>query len=178
MERLTKAALATGGAAVLLLGGAGTLAFWTDEGLATGTDLTAGTLTMTDGTCGDWTLDGGDAITEGIVPGDTVTADCALTLGGTGDHLALGDITVSAPTWAEVNALTGVLEVDVESATLDAVELTLPLTEPVAVEAASDLVVTIAATFPEDSGNDTQALTASLEDVTVQVTQAHVDSTP
>jgi hypothetical protein len=44
----------------------------------------------------------------------------------------------------------------------------------VAVEAASDLVVTVAATFPEESGNDTQALTATLEDVTVQVTQAHL----
>ncbi|WP_275001188.1 alternate-type signal peptide domain-containing protein [Promicromonospora iranensis] len=177
MERLTKAALATGGAAVLLLGGAGTLAFWTDEGLATGTDVTSGTLTVTDGTCGAWTLDGGGTVAGGIVPGDTVTADCALTVGGTGDHLALGDITVSAPTWAETNALTGALEVAVDGATLDGTELTLPLTDPVAVEAASDLVVTVAATFPEDSGNDTQALTASLEDVTVQVTQAHLAPT-
>lgn len=178
MERLAKAALATGGAAALLLGGAGSLAFWTDDGLATGTDLVAGSLSVTDGACGDWILDGGGPVTEGVVPGDTLTADCALTVGGTGDHLALGDITVSAPTWAEDNALTGALAIAVDSATLDGVELTLPLTDPVAVEAASDLVVTVAATFPEDSGNETQALTATLEDVTVQVTQAHVVPVP
>ncbi|MFI6425869.1 alternate-type signal peptide domain-containing protein [Promicromonospora sp. NPDC050880] len=178
MERLTKAALATGGAAALLLGGAGTLAFWTDDGLATGTDVTSGTLTMTDGACGDWTLDGGGAVTEGIVPGDTVTTDCALTVGGTGDHLALGDITVTAPTWAEDNALTAVLDVAVSGATLDGAPVTLPLAEPVPVEAASDLVVTVAATFPDDAGNETQALTAALEDVTVQVTQAHLVPAP
>ncbi|MDR7385361.1 alternate-type signal peptide domain-containing protein [Promicromonospora iranensis] len=174
MERLTKAALATGGAAVLLVSGAGTLALWTDEGLATGTDDTSGTLAVTDGTCGAWTFDGGGAVTEGIVPGDTVVADCALTVGGTGVHLALDDITVSAPTWAETDALTGALEVAVDGATLDGAALTLPLTDPVAVEAASDLVVTVAATFPEASGDHTQALTATLEDVTVQVTQGHL----
>lgn len=174
MERLTKAAFATGGAAVLLLGGAGTLAFWTDDGLATGTDVTSGELAVTDGACGEWTLDGGGAVTEGIVPGDTITMDCALTVGGTGDHLALGDITVTAPAWTEANPLTDALEVAIDGATLDDTPLTLPLEEPVTVEAASDLVVTVAATFPEDAGNDTQALTASLENVTVQVTQAHL----
>jgi alternate signal-mediated exported protein len=174
MERLTKAALATGGAAALLLGGAGTMAFWTDEGLATGTDVTSGTLAVTDGACGDWTLDGGGAVTEGIVPGDTVTTSCALTVGGTGDHIALGDITVTAPAWAETNALTGALDVAVDGATLDGTPLVLPLVEPVAVDAASALVVTVAATFPTESGNDTQALTATLQNVTVQVTQAHL----
>lgn len=178
MERLTKAALATGCAAAILLGGAGTLAFWTDEGISTGTDVASGTLAVTDGACGDWTLDGGGAVTEGIVPGDTVTTDCALTVGGTGDHLALGDITVTAPTWAETNALTAVLTVDVESATLDGAELTLPLVDPVTVEAASDLVVTVSAEFPEDSGNETQALTATLDSVAVQVTQAHLVPAP
>lgn len=104
----------------------------------------------------------------------TVTADCTLTVAGTGDHIALGDITVTAPTWAETNALTGVLDVAVDGATLDGTPLVLPLTEPVTVDATSALVVTVAATFPGDAGNDTQALTATLENVTVQVTQAHL----
>lgn len=178
MERLTKAALATVGAAALLVGGAGTLAFWTDDGLSTGTDVTAGSLAVTDGVCGEWTLDGGGAVTDGIVPGDTITTNCSLTVAGVGDHIALSDITVSAPTWAADNALTAVLDVGTESATLDGAELTLPLTEPVPVAAASPLVVTVSAEFPADSANDTQGLIAALEDVTVQVTQAHVVPAP
>lgn len=174
MNRLTKAAIAAGGAAVLLLGGATTLAYWTADGTATGTDVTAGTLTMSDGECGAWALDGGGAVSAGIVPGDTVTSTCAMTVGGTGDHLALGDITVSSPTWETENALTGALELSISSATLAGQELTLPLAEPVAVSASDELLVTLEATFDETAGNETQTLTAALQDVTVQVTQAHV----
>lgn len=174
MERLTKAALATAGAATLLVGGAGTLAFWTAEGSATGTPVTSGTLTMTDGACAEWVLDEGGAVAEGIVPGDTITTDCTMEIGGTGDHLGLGDIAVTGPTWSDTNALTEALEVAVDGATLDGTELTLPLEEPVALAGPSELVVTVAATFPEDAGNDTQGLTAALADVTVQVTQDHV----
>lgn len=174
MERLTKAALATAGAAALLVGGAGTLAFWTAEGSATGTDVTSGTLTLADGACADWELDGGGAVTEGIVPGDTVTTDCTMALDGTGDHLGLSAITVTEPAWTETNALTGALELAVDSATLDGAEVTLPLAESVPVTGPSDLVVTVAATFPEDAADDTQALTATLEAVTVSVVQDHV----
>ncbi len=173
MNRLTKAAIATGGAALLLLGGAQTLAYWTAEGTATGIDVTAGTLTMTDGTCGDWTLDGGGAVTEGIVPGDTLTTMCTMTVGGTGDHLALGDITVSTPGWLADNALTASLEVSVASATLGGAALVLPLVEPVPVSASDELQVVVEAVFDEAATNDTQGLTAALEDITVQVTQAH-----
>lgn len=174
MERLTKAALATAGAAALLVGGAGTLAFWTAEGSATGTDVTAGTLTMTDGTCAEWTLDGGGAIVEGIVPGETITTDCTMEIDGTGDHLGLSDITVTDPTWAETSPLTEALEVTVDGATLDGADLTLPLAEPVALAGPSELVVSVAATFSEEAADDTQTLTAALTDVTVQVTQDHV----
>ncbi|MEL7974887.1 alternate-type signal peptide domain-containing protein [Isoptericola sp. F-RaC21] len=178
VNRLTKAAIAVGGAAVLLVGGAQTIAYWTAQGTATGSDVTAGTLTMTDGDCGDWTLDGGGAVTDGIVPGDTVTSTCTLALGGTGDHLALGDITVSAPTWAEENALTGALDLSLASATLGGETLTLPLADPVPVGESDSLVVNLEAVFDTAAANDTQGLTAALEDVTVQVTQAHVSPTP
>jgi alternate signal-mediated exported protein len=178
VNRLTKAAIAVGGAAVLLVGGAQTIAYWTAEGTATGTDVSAGTLTMTDGACGEWTLDGGGAVTDGIVPGDTVTTTCSLTVGGTGDHLALGEITVSSPTWGADNALTEALDLSLTSATLGGDTLTLPLTDPVPVGASSPLVVSLEAAFDTAAGNDTQALTAALEDVTVQVTQAHVVPAP
>jgi alternate signal-mediated exported protein len=173
MERLTKAALATGGAAALLLGGAGTLAFWTAEGTATGSDVVSGSLTMTDGECGDWTLDGGGPVVEGIVPGDTVTSECTLAVSGTGDHIALGDVEVSEASWVETNDLTAALVLDAASATLDGAPLTLPIAEPVAVNADSELVVTVSATFPEGATTG-QGLTATLSDVTVTVTQDHL----
>ncbi|GAA1986548.1 hypothetical protein GCM10009718_24960 [Isoptericola halotolerans] len=174
MRRLTKAALATGAGALLLLGGAQTLAYWTADGTATGTDVTAGTLTMTDGACGDWLLETGVPVAEGIVPGDTLTTTCTLTVGGTGDHLALGEITVSDPTWAEANALTASLDVSLAGATLGGAELDLPLAEPAPFSGTQDLVVSVEAVFDTAAGNDTQALTAALDDVTVQVTQAHL----
>ncbi|MCK0115554.1 alternate signal-mediated exported protein [Isoptericola sp. CG 20/1183] len=173
MKRLTKAALATGGGALLLLGGAQTLAYWTADGTATGTDMTAGTLTMSDGTCGEWLLDDGTPVTEGIVPGDTLSTTCTLAVGGTGDHLALGEITVSDPAWAEANALTAALDVSLAEATLGGTALTLPLVEPVPVAATDELVVSVDAVFDTTAGNDTQGLVAALEDITVQVTQAH-----
>jgi alternate signal-mediated exported protein len=174
MKRLTKAALATGAGAVLLLGGIPTIAYWTADGTATGTDVTSGTLTMSDGACDDWLLDDGTPVTEGIVPGDTVTSTCTLAISGTGDHLALGEITVSNPAWVEENALTTALDISPTAATLGGTELTLPLAEPVPVEADDELVVTVEAVLDEAAGNDTQDLTAALDDITVQVTQAHV----
>ncbi|GAB6937817.1 hypothetical protein JCM11754A_13410 [Isoptericola variabilis] len=178
VNRLTKAAIAVGGAAVLLVGGAQTIAYWTAQGTATGSDVTAGTLTMSDGACGDWTLDGGGSVAAGIVPGDTVTTTCTLAVGGTGDHLALGEITVSSPTWEAENALTGALDLTLTSATLGGETLELPLTEPVPVGETDSLVVNLEAAFDTAAGNDTQTLTAALEDVTVQVTQAHVVPAP
>lgn len=174
MNRLTKAALAAGAGALLLLGGAQTLAYWTADGTATGTDVTAGTLTMSDGACGDWLLDDGTPVTEGVVPGDTLTTTCTMTLGGTGDHLALGEITVSDPTWVEDNALTASLDVSLTGATLGGAALALPLTEPAPFSGTEDLVVSVEAVFDAAAGNDTQTLTAALDDVTVQVTQAHL----
>ncbi len=116
MERLTKAAIATGGAAVLLLGGAGTMAYWTAEATATGSDMTSGTLTATAGVCTDWEFDasdGGDGTVDGtpavelIVPGDVLATSCTVTVTGTGDHLAVtAALGPDAATWAEENLLT------------------------------------------------------------------------
>ena len=51
MNRSTKGAIAAGAAAVLLMGGAGSLAFWTADGDVDGGTVTAGTLSLTDLEC-------------------------------------------------------------------------------------------------------------------------------
>lgn len=99
MKKSTKGAVAAGGAAVLLMGGAGTLAFWTATGDAEGGVINAGTLTLTAGSCdADWVYAVGQAGAGSpvsvFVPGDVVTKECTFTVGATGDNLSA---TVDAP---------------------------------------------------------------------------------
>lgn len=93
MKKSTKGAVAAGGAAVLLLGGAGSLAYWTASGSVDGGSITSGTLTLSAGTCGDWTYADTSTVSL-IVPGDTVTKTCSFTISATGDHL---EATLDAP---------------------------------------------------------------------------------
>ncbi len=67
MKKATKGAIAAAGAGVLLLGGAGTLAYWTADGAAAGSDITAGDLDLTAGTCSGWTYASGAAGTGAAV---------------------------------------------------------------------------------------------------------------
>jgi len=109
MDRLTKAAIATGGAAVLLLGGAGTMAYWTASPTVTGTDFTSGTLSATGGECLPWTYavgaDAGTAVAL-VVPGDKVKSTCSVTVSGTGDHLKVTAAMQGSAGWETENPLT------------------------------------------------------------------------
>lgn len=102
MKKTTKGALAVSAAGVLLLGGAGTLSYWTDTATVTGGSLSAGELDLEQVSCdSDWMLDGaggaGGALAGRLlVPGDTVTKTCEYTLTATGDHLEL-DLAVNGP---------------------------------------------------------------------------------
>jgi alternate signal-mediated exported protein len=93
MERVTKAAIATGAAAILLLGGAGTLAYWNQGGQSTIGGLTTGNLSADNQVCTDWTYANGSAegtaVVNGLVPGDEVTVTCTIDVTGKGDHLGI-----------------------------------------------------------------------------------------
>ncbi|MCL2455298.1 MAG: alternate-type signal peptide domain-containing protein [Micrococcales bacterium] len=184
MERLTKAAVATGGAALLLLGGVGTVAYWTASGTATGTQISSGNLTVTDGTCGAWqysAADGGGAV-DYVVPGDTVETTCTLTVSGEGTNLGITADLAAPATFEETNALATALgpSLAVSSVELDGVTVpTQGLNLNASGASPHTLTVTLTAQFPygtsTDPGNDTQDLTATLSDVTVSVVQT---STP
>ena len=184
MERLTKAAVATGGAAVLLLGGAGTMAYWTATATATGSGMTSGTLTATGSTCTDWEFaaaDGGDGTVDGtpavglIVPGDIVASSCTVTVTGTGDHLAVTAALAGDTAFAETNPLTADMTLATGDVTVDGAPAPaegIDLSDG----AAHTIQVVVTATFPygdatDISANDTQDLTATLSDVTVTVEQ-------
>ena len=96
MNKSTKGALAAGAAAILLLGGAGSLAYWNATQDAGTADIKSGNITLSAPDCTtadgshDWQLDNGDTYVPGttkVVPGDTISKVCDMTLVLTGEHI-------------------------------------------------------------------------------------------
>jgi alternate signal-mediated exported protein len=108
MNKATKGALAVAAAGSLMLGGAGSLAYWTNSGTISGGNITSGHLKLvpTDGgvngaECASWKLGSADFdLTTGkISPGDTLTRACTYSVDMTGTDLtAKFDVTVGALT--------------------------------------------------------------------------------
>ena len=103
MKKSTKGAFAAGSAAVLLMGGVGTLAYWNDSETVTGTTIGSGRLDLEVVDCDDWQLDadggaGGDLGSREIVPGDSLTKTCTYTLTAEGDHLE-ASLGITTPNW-------------------------------------------------------------------------------
>ena len=82
MKKSTKGTLAASAAAVLLLGGLGTHAAWSQGQVVGGTDINTGHLSLVTVSCGDWQLKVGtvtsvyNAATHLFVPGDLLTRVC------------------------------------------------------------------------------------------------------
>ena len=185
MNRLTRAAVATTSAALLLLGGAGTLAYWTGTGTATGTALNSGSLTVTDGTCDAWTFtaaDGGGTPTD-IIPGDSVQTVCTVTVQGVGDHLGVTAALDTAGTaFAETNDLASAITLDTGDVLLDGAAVPTAGFD-ISDGAAHTVTVTVTAEFPYGdatsvSPNSTQNLVATLDDVVIDVVQTHLTPGP
>ncbi|WP_066040282.1 alternate-type signal peptide domain-containing protein [Herbiconiux solani] len=91
MNKLAKGAIAGAAGIALLLGGAGTFAYWNDQAQVSGGTIVAGNLqVVNDGTAGVWKDQTGSAIniaTYKIVPGDTLTYTDDLTVTAVGNHL-------------------------------------------------------------------------------------------
>jgi len=103
MNKITKASIAAGAGIVLLLGGAGTLAYWNDSATTDAGSITAGTLTIDSNGDGQWQdvssdISGNptdiDADTFLVVPGDTLTYTETFEVGATGDNLK-ADVTIN-----------------------------------------------------------------------------------
>lgn len=173
MKKTAKGAIAAAAGAVLLLGGAGSLAYWTDSATVDGGTVTSGHLQLlTDDTnagCSAWQLDGGDPFdpaTSLLVPGDTVTETCAFTLAATGDHME-GTVTASA---ANISGdLADALDVTVSGITLNGA----PATTFTEANDGQTLGVNVSVTFRPSSDNTTMDLSAVLDNITVTATQAH-----
>lgn len=90
MRASIKAALAATTGAGLLLGGAGTLSYWSDSESGGASTVTSGHLAISAVDCGTGWSDSNGAITLSsfrIVPGDTITQSCSVTVDVAGDNL-------------------------------------------------------------------------------------------
>jgi alternate signal-mediated exported protein len=182
MNKSTKGALAAAAAGALLLGGAGSLAYWSGSQDVPGGTFTSGYLQLTDDTCASatWTLDGGAAYTtQRIVPGDTLTKTCDFAIDGVGDHMTVS-LDTATPGWSATNALTDDLSVD---ATFSG-DISGPLGDPATIGASETITATITVSFDGGNGGDasdvtnssnvpTAGLAAALADVTIVATQGH-----
>lgn len=177
MKKTTKGALAAGSAAVLLMGGAGTLAYWSANTSVAGVEVTAGELKIVNDTCttANWVFDSGETVanktyvpaTDLIVPGDKLTKTCQFEIRATGEHLrATVDLTNPALSGDLASALT--LDSSFQVGGVD-------LTESDITEGNDgDVVnVVIGVTFNSGSLNPTQTLAGALSQFAIQIDQVH-----
>lgn len=91
MKKNTKGAIAVAAAALLLAGGAGTMAAWSDTASLGGGTVTAGKLEVTQTSAGAWTwagtTDAFNPTTDRLVPGDSVEYKAAYKLGVEGKNI-------------------------------------------------------------------------------------------
>jgi alternate signal-mediated exported protein len=172
MKKSTKGAIATSAAAVLLLGGAGTLAYWSDSGTVPGGTIQSGQLKLGTPDCGaGWTLDGGAAFTtQLLVPGDTLTKVCTVDLVATGAHLG-ADLVVGTPAWAATNPLTSQLAA---SATVTVNGVTKTHVTSADDTGTGEIQASVVVVFDGPSATNTsQGLTATLNGINLVATQTH-----
>lgn len=171
-SRTTKGALAAGVAALLLLGGAGTLAYWSATATVPGSPIESGELKLGAPVCpAGWTLDAGAPFTtQLIVPGDVLTKVCTIDLIATGDHLG-ATLAIGTAAFTSSNAL--VDELDAEATfTVNGVP-TNQITEADDTGTA-EISATITVTFDGPAAtNASQDLQAALDSVAVTATQTH-----
>ena len=175
MNKTAKGALAAAAAGALLLGGAGSLAYWTGTQDVPGGTFTGGYLRINDVDCATaaWTIDGGAAYTsQRIVPGDVLTKTCDFTIDGVGDHMTVS-LDTATPGWSSSNALTDDLAVAASFMGLTSGALS----DPAVVAKDETVTATITVTFDPTSGNETNVptagLAAALDSVTITATQGH-----
>jgi len=176
MKKATKGALAVAAAGTMMLGGAGSLAYWTGTSNVTGTAINSGTLTLGTEDCTvaagthNWQFDGGDPYVPGtdtIVPGDSLSKVCDLTLTLTGDHIgATLGLDTTTPSFGAANALTPRLSPTASFQVNNAAYA--PITQP----GVYHVQVTVTVPFTS-AATDGQSLSAALNAVVVTATQTH-----
>ncbi len=184
MKKSSKGAVAAAAAGVLLLGGAGSLAFWSATDTVNGVSVAAGELKLSAATCTGWKFDGSEVTankayvpaTDKIVPGDVLTQSCDYTITAKGEHLRA---TLLASQGAAPSDLTPYL-----TTPFPTLKYKTPGPNSTAVagdnvgditESADGSVITaeIKLTFDGSAPNASQTLTGGVDNFTLTFTQVH-----
>jgi alternate signal-mediated exported protein len=180
MKKSTKGAVAAAAAGVLLLGGAGSLAYWTASQDAGSASIKSGSLTLGALDCTtttgahagahDWQLDNGDTYDPGttlIVPGDSISKVCDMPLTLVGEHigatLAIDSAAISGDA-ALVTELTPTATFLVDGVAY------APITNPGVHNVRATVTVTFKTTATSVAS---QTATAALDAINVTTTQTH-----
>jgi len=178
MKKTTKGAIAAGAAAVLLLGGAGSLAYWTDSATINGGSFTTGTLGLTLVGCDTgWTYANGGAAGSPvslIVPGDAIQKSCTYTIAATGDHISASLTTPGTVNLTPGAGTTSYTATVGAAYTIAGTAVANP--EITGANNGQTLVAKLVVTFPFGNNttinvNDTQNVTQTLNGLTVTLAQ-------
>ncbi len=177
MKKSTKGALAAGAAAFLLLGGAGTLAYWTDDAAVEGGAVDSGSIELQDVVCAtNWSYD--DAVGTGtvanIVPGDTIVKQCTADLVLLGDHIGatvdISDASLTSIKTLDEELLVNAVLTDPAGGVVDG-EGSHPVTIDITVDFPYG---TVSAPDPATAAkNGSQLDTATLDTITLVAVQTH-----
>jgi len=179
MKKTTKGAIASGVGVVLLLGGAGTLAFWTDSEPIAGGPINSGHLKIvTDATntgCGSWQLDSGESApttyTAGdpLVPGDVLSRNCAFTVQAVGNHLR-ATVGITAVSFSGTDGdFGGKLDASVSALKINGT----PVSSFTEDDNGASLTADVTVTFDPGALNGTEDLATFLDSLTLTATQVH-----
>jgi alternate signal-mediated exported protein len=171
MHQSLKGAVAAGAAGLLLLGGAGSLAYWTATGTVEGDSVNAGRLALVNPTAGTWVLNGSPVTgTVAIVPGDHLDYTGSYEVDAVGSNL---QATVGVTGGSGSGTLADHVTTEV-AATVDGSAVTTVTDD----NDGDTLSVVVSVDFPfgTSADNDAQGATLDLSDVTVTLTQT--DATP
>jgi alternate signal-mediated exported protein len=181
MNKLIKGSIAGAAGIALLLGGAGTLAFWNDDAVITGATITAGNLDIapaaTPGAGDGWKNSKG-AVTIAnyrVVPGDVLTYTQSFDVTATGDNLVA--TAALAPTAIKPVATTKPADVALAGALTSSAKFKVGTVETTTVTPTGGkqtIVVTTTITFPNGTAaadNAAKLGAVNLADFTITLTQ-------
>lgn len=167
MNKLTKSAIAGAAGIALLLGGAGSLAYWNDSATVSSTTINAGSLSVAIDAGASWD----NTITE-WVPGDTATYTADLTVVAEGDNIK-ADLTFDEASIG-TGPLASALDITFAAGTLPAgVTAGAAGTYHIVGAGTYSIPVTVTVSFPFGAtvDNTTQSGSVDLTGVKFQVTQ-------
>ena len=171
MNKSTKGAVAAAAAAILLVGGAGTLAYWNATGSVDGDDISSGKLALINPGAQTWTLNGDAADgTVVLVPGDELVYAGSYEIDAAGDNLVA---TLGIAGGTETGGLSAFVDTSV-----DAVVDGATVTDVTAADDGKRIDVRATVDFPFGTSvdNASQSQTLNLSDLTITLTQT--DASP